>query len=351
MVATLKDVAQRAGVSIKTVSNVVHGYIHVTDEVRERVQMALEELNYQPNLPARYLRTGRVGVLALAIPNLSNSYFSEVSNAIIAAAATRSYTVLIDCTGGERANESLIIDGLRPHLIDGVILSPLALEPDDLQPQQGRAPLVLLGEHLLDVDVPYDHIANSNVAAARLATEHLLNLGRRRIASIGNQEAQSITGGAGGLRRLRGYTEALTNAGLPVDLRLIMQVEAYNQAEGARAMQQLLALDCPPDAVFCFNDLLAIGAMRTLHEAGCRIPDDIAVIGFDDIEEARFAIPSLTTIAPDKEWIGELTVSFLLGRIDGTRTVPPERVEVPFHLIVRESTGGLNRMKDKIIRE
>ena len=349
MVATLKDVAQRAGVSIKTVSNVVHGYIHVTDEVRERVHMALEELHYQPNLPARYLRTGRVGVLALAIPTLSNSYFSEVGNAIIAAAAARSYTVLIDCTGGERANESLIIDGLRPHLIDGVILSPLALKPEDLQPRQGRAPLVLLGEHLLDVDVPYDHVANSNVTAARLATDHLLNMGRRRIASIGNQEAQSIVGGAGGLRRLRGYTEALTRAGLPLDSQLIMQVEAYDQAEGARAMRQLLALDHPPDAVFCFNDLLAIGAMRTLHEAGCRIPDDIAVVGFDNIEEARFAIPSLTTIAPDKEKIGELTVSFLLGRIDDTRTGPPERIEVPFRLIVRESSGGLTGIKDEII--
>ena len=109
-------------------------------------------------------------------------------------------------------------------------------------------------------------------------------------------------------------------------------------------MQQLLALDHPPDVVFCFNDLLALGAMRALHEAGRRIPDDVAVIGFDDIEEARFAIPSLTTIAPDKEKIGELAVSFLLGRIDGTRTCPPERVEVPFRLVVRESTGDLTRI-------
>src|SRR5437588_3215003 len=126
--ATLKDVAQRAGVSIKTVSNVVHGYAHVTEEMRERVRAALEELNYQPNLPARYLRNGRVGVLAFAIPDLSNPYFADVGHAIIAAASARSYTVLIDCTGGERAHESLVLDGLRPHLIDGVILIPFALE-------------------------------------------------------------------------------------------------------------------------------------------------------------------------------------------------------------------------------
>ena len=346
MAATLKDVAQRAGVSIKTVSNVVHGYVHVTDEVRERVQAALAELQYQPNLPARYLRTGRVGVLAFAIPELNNPYYADIGNAIIAAAATRSYTVLIDRTEGERANELLVLDGLRPHLIDGVILSPLVLEPEDLQAHRGQAPLVLLGDHLLDIDVPYDHIANSNVTAARLATTHLVALGRRRIAAIGI----TLAGGAGGLRRLRGYSEALAEARLPVDSHLIVQVASYNRLEGARAMQQLLALEQPPDAIFCFNDLLALGAMRALHEAGCRIPEDVAVMGFDDIEEARFAMPSLTTIAPDKQQIGELTVSFLLGRIEGMRTGPPERVEVPFRLIVRESTGGVTRIGGEITR-
>ena len=339
MATTLKDVAQRAGVSIKTVSNVVHDYEHVTDEVRERVRAALEDLNYQPNLPARYLHTGRVGVLAFAFPDLSNPYFSDIGNAIIAAASTQSYTVLIDCTGGKRANESLVLDVLRPHLIDGVILSPLALQPEDLQSRKAKTPLVLLGEHLLDVDVPYDHIANSNIEAARLATKHLLALGRRRIAAIGNIGTIAIMGGTGGQRRLRGYSEALAQAGLSVDSRLIVQVTSYSRQEGVRAMQQLLALDQPPDAVFCFNDLLALGAMRALHEAGCRIPEDVAVVGFDDIEEASFATPSLSTVAPDKQRMGELAVSFLLERIEGTRTGPAERVEVPFHLMIRESTG------------
>ena len=340
MAATLKDVAQRAGVSIKTVSNVVHGYVHVTEEVRERVQAVLEELNYQPNLPARYLRTGRVGILAFAVPDLSNHYFSAMSNTIIAAAAARSYTVLIDSTQGEYSNEMLIVDGLQPHLIDGVILSPLTLKAEDLQARKRKTPLVLLGEHLLDVDVPYDRVVIDNVGAARLATKHLLDQGRRRIATIGNQAPVSIIGGAGGQRRLRGYTRALADAGVPLDPQLVIQIPSYSRAEGALAMRCLLALDHPPDAVFCFNDLLALGAMRALHEAGYRVPDDVAVIGFDDIEEARFATPSLTTIAPDKEKIGELAVAFLLGRIDGSRTNAAERVEVSFRLVVRESTGG-----------
>jgi DNA-binding LacI/PurR family transcriptional regulator len=339
--ATLKDVALRAGVSIKTVSNVVHGYPHVTEEMRERVRAALEELQYQPNLPARYLRTGRVGVLALAIPELSNPYFADIGGAIIAAAAAQSYTVLIDCTGGERANEVLVLEGLRPHLIDGVILIAQALVPEDLQARQEKMPLVLVGDHLLDGAVPYDHVVNDNVEAARLATRHLVALGRRRIAAIGDRGPLSLWDGQAHPRRLRGYTEALAEADLPVDSELIMPVASYSRRDGAEAMRQLLALAAPPDAVFCFNDLLALGAMRALHEAGRRIPDEVAVLGFDDIEEACFATPSLTTIAPGKEQMGELAVSFLLGRIAGTRTGPPERVEVPFRLIVRESTGGL----------
>jgi DNA-binding LacI/PurR family transcriptional regulator len=149
-------------------------------------------------------------------------------------------------------------------------------------------------------------------------------------------------------RRLRGYTEALEEAGLPVDAELIMPVASYSRRDGAEAMRQLLALHAPPDAVFCFNDLLALGALRALHEAGRRVPEDVAVTGFDDIEEARFATPSLTTIAPDKEQMGALAVSFLLGRIAGTRTGPPERVEVPFRLIVRESTAGVENVRKKL---
>ncbi len=351
MAATLKDVALRAGVSVKTVSNVVNGYIHVKDEMRERVRIALEELNYQPNLSARYLRTGRMGVITLAIPDLSNAYFSDIGNAIIAAATSQSYTVLIDHTDGERDKERLVIDGLRPHLIDGIILSALALKAEDIQARKVQLPLVLLGERFLSD--AYDHVSIDNVAAARLATHHLLELGRRRIAAIGAPNV--LMGETETARfRLNGYTEALTQAGMSVDPRFIVSMKPshahdeshtlhemfYKREGGAEAMHQLLALEQPPDAVFCFNDLMALGAIRTLHKAGYRIPEDIAVVGFDDIEEGHFSTPSLTTIAPDKRMIGERAVSFLLGRINGTRTGQPEQVEVPFQLIVRESTVG-----------
>jgi DNA-binding LacI/PurR family transcriptional regulator len=306
--------------------------------MRERVKVALEELNYQPNLSARYLRKGRSGILAFAIPDLSNVYFSDIGNAIISAAATRSYTVLIDSTMGKRTNERDVLQGLTPHLIDGVILSPIALEPEDLQPRDGSIPIILLGDRIYNV--PYDHVTYDNVASARIATQHLIDIGRRRIAALAMQEVNGQETETSKLR-LRGYTEVLAQAGLPIDPRMIIRgIPIYNRSNGERAMRQLLALDTPPDAIFCFNDHLALGVMRAIHEAGYRVPQDIAVVGFDDIEDGRFTVPSLTTISPDKERIGDLAVAFLLGRIDATRTGPPERVEVPCQLIIRESTAA-----------
>jgi DNA-binding LacI/PurR family transcriptional regulator len=338
MPVTLKDVALRAGVSVRTVSNVVNDYPYVTPEMRERVKAAIEELHYQPNLSARYLRRGRSGILAYAIPDLSNAYFSDIGSAVVAAAATHSYTVLVDQTLARRASERDVIQGLTPHLIDGVILSPLALEPEDLQPTKGTIPIVLLGDRIYDV--PYDHVTYDNIATAYMATQHLISLGRRRIAAIGVQELDSRATETANLR-LRGYTEAMTANGLLVDPSLIIRgIPCYSRSNGARSMRQLLALDAPPDAVFCFNDLLALGVIRAIHDAGYRVPEDIAVVGFDDLEDGRYSIPSLTTISPDKEKIGDLAVAFLLGRINGTRTGSPERVEVPCRLIIRESTLG-----------
>lgn len=333
MPATLKDVAQRAGVSIKTVSNVVNGMGRMSEKTRERVQAALAELQYQPNLPARYLRHSPVGVIALAIPDF-NSYFSDISDEVISAAAAVGYTVLIDHTRGARANEALVINGLRPHLIDGVILNAMALEPEDLA-EQVQIPTVLLGERLFHV--PYDHVMIDNVTAAYQATQHLIQQGYRRIAAIGlnpNEQASESTSRF----RLQGYRKCLEDAGLTYDETLVKSAYYYIRAEGMQAMQELLALPEPPDAVFCFNDLLALGALHALHEAGLSIPGDVAVVGFDDIEESRYCYPTLTTISPDKAQIARLAVEFLLGRINGTRKEPAERVEVPFEFKIRQSS-------------
>src|SRR5687768_14889540 len=282
---SLRDVAALAGVSVKTVSNVVNGYVHVTEATRTRVQAAIAELNYRPNLAARQLRQGRSDVIALALPELDLPYFAELARSVIKSAEERGWTVLIDQTDGRVEREQLVLDGIRGRLIDGLIFSPIALGAEELGRRRDTVPLVLLGERVYDG--PADHVSIDNVAAAREATAHLVGLGRRRIAAIGDQpRPQSQTAH---LRR-RGYQEALAEAGLPVS-------------------------------------------------------EDVAVVGWDDVEDSRYSVPSLTTISPDKQQIATLAVEFLAARLGGGRTEPPREVSADFTLAVRESTAGADAVR------
>ncbi|WP_328851511.1 LacI family transcriptional regulator [Micromonospora globbae] len=330
----LKDVAERAGVSVKTVSNVVNGYAHVRPDTRARVEEAIAALNYRPNLSARNLRKGRTGVIALAVPELDIPYFAELARHVVTAAAELGWTVLIDQTGGAREQERVVASGITDHLIDGLIFSPLALTADDLVNLDGT-PMVLLGER---VDHgPADHVVIDNVAAAREITTHLIGLGRRRVAAIGSQRTPE---GASARLRLDGYRAALEQAGLGYDEALVAPAPVWHRADGAVAMRHLLDSGVRPDAVFCFNDTLALGALRALYEAGLRVPEDVAVAGFDGIEDGRFSVPTLTTIAPDKERIARLAVELLANRIDGDRSAPARELSAPYRLEPRESTLG-----------
>ncbi len=332
----LKDVAARARVSIKTVSNVVNGYVHVAPGTRARVQAAIDALGYVPNLTARRLRSGRSGVIALAVPELRAPYFAELAGMIVRAAEPRSWTVLIDQTDGNADRERDLLSGLRRHAIDGLILSPVGLAPDELD-RRRRVPTVLLGERFRDG--PADHVAIDSVAAAADATRHLLRLGHRRIAAIGAPDRPSAVTR---LHRLAGYRAALAEAGIAADPALEAPVAGLHRVDGAAAMAWLLDSGDPPDAVFCFTDPLAFGAIRTLRERGFDVPGDVAVIGFDDIEEGRYATPSLSTVAPDTARIAQLAVDLLAARLgDGpAAAAPPREICVQHRLVARESTLG-----------
>lgn len=331
----LKDVAQLAGVSVRTVSNVVHDYPYVTEATRARVQRALDELNYRPNLAARSLRTGRSGILALAVPAIDAPYFGELARHIIKAAERHSYTVLIEQTDGLPQREQCLFADGGSHLIDGLILSPVALRPRNLRARVDNTPLVLLGEQP-DLGIA-DHVGIDNLAAARMATAHLLQIGRRRIAAIGCRRA---AGSVAERLRYRGYAAALRDAGVAVERRLVVPAQSLDRPGGAHAMEQLLALNEPPDAVFCYSDLVALGAIRTLLDRGYRVPEDVAVVGIDDIQDGRFSTPSLTTIAPDKAQIANLVVELLLSRVKQGNTKPPRKVQADYALVIRASSVG-----------
>jgi len=336
MGASLRDVAKLAGVSVKTVSNVVNEHPHVTDTTRQRVLAAIGELNYRPNPAARTLRKGRSGIVGLAVPDLGIPYFSELAALVVDAAAEQSWTVLVDQTGGLLERELLISEGMRTHLLDGLIFSPIAMGRVELDRRQDDTPLVLLGERV--TGGPADHVAIDNVAAARDATAHLVALGRRRIAAIGDQ--RHVPAGRTAHLRLEGYRRALLEAGLPYDETLVLPAKDYHRQDGAEQMARLLELPEPPDAVLCFADLLALGALRTLAVSGRQVPRDVAVVGFDDIEDGRFSTPTLTTIRPDKPRIAALAVEFLLSRMADGPGGPPREVLVDHDLVVRESSTG-----------
>jgi DNA-binding LacI/PurR family transcriptional regulator len=333
LVATLKDVASLAGVSAKTVSNVVNGYAFVKPDNRRRVLEAMSAVGYRPNIGARNLRRGRTGFIALVVPELSIPYFGELSGLIITAAQERDWNVLIEQTQGERDRERSTLAALGPHIVDGTILSPEALQTGDFTELAQGISIVMLGEHKVDLDI--DHVAIDNVLAAQTAVAHLIGIGRRRIAVIG----QNPHRGTAALR-LEGYRKALASAGLPQLSELVVPAQTYHRRDGAEAMAQLLSLPERPDAVFCFNDLLAFGALRAAADRGLRIPEDIAIVGFDNTEESGYSLPSLTTIAPNKLSIARTAIDLLHRRVSSAEQFPPQDIQTTFSLEVRESTVG-----------
>jgi DNA-binding LacI/PurR family transcriptional regulator len=318
---TLQDVADHVGVSAKTVSNVVNGTGWVTDELKARVREALVELGYRPNAAARQLRSGRSGMVAVALPELSQPYFAELASELVRAAQDRSITVLINQTNGDAEAERRLSDGVGIPVMDGLILSPLALNADDLAHRLDTTPLVLLGEHI--GESPFPHVTVDNTVAARAATEHLIARGCRRIAAIGAQESGP---NETAMLRLAGYRDALEAAGIPFDERLVMTVEDFHRSDGAAAANRLLDGGPDVDAVFAFNDLLALGAMHALAERGIRVPVDVAVIGFDDIEEGRYSSPTLTSVSPDKAAIARAALDLVLESSDTIETTIPFRI-------------------------
>ncbi|WP_237706719.1 LacI family DNA-binding transcriptional regulator [Kribbella flavida] len=330
----MRDVARHAGVSPKTVSNVMNGYPFIREDTRRRVLDAIEALGYQMNISARNLKSGRTGIIGLAVPELSLPYFAELADAVITAAEQHGLTVMIEQTGAVRDRELAALARPRGHLVDGLLFSPLALGPDDAEHLRTSTPTVLLGERIFHG--PVDHVMIDNVTGTRAATEHLLDLGRRRIAVLGTHPGEKVGTAA---IRYDAYAAALTDAGIEPLSALAIPAEPWHRSTGAEAMQSLLATGVEFDAVLALNDTLALGALRVLAERGIRVPDDVAVAGFDDIDEARYSMPSLTTVDPGRAQIAATAVDILVGRMNGDDADHREIV-AEYALHVRESTTG-----------
>lgn len=325
----MKDVAKHAGVSTRTVSNVVNDFVHVSPQMRELVQRSLDALGYQMDYVARGLRSGRTGFIALVVPNLSEPYFAELAEAVIRAAQRRHLIVLVEATGGDPSVELAIMRGALATVADGVLLSSVSATiqgaPD--------GPVVMLGEHAASPELP--HVGIDNVAAARLVVEHLLDQGCQRIAALGVQDTDTAR------QRFEGYRLALAAAGRKQARALEIPDHVWSPQAGYEAVQQMLKRRTKwPDAIFAFNDSLAIGALRGLQDQQISVPGDMAVAGVDNITQSAFASPPLTTIAPDLDELANQALELLADQVAGVHARPgrSELTSTSFRLVVRASS-------------
>lgn len=328
----LVDVAERAGVSMKTVSNVVHDYPHVAPALRTKVQAAIDELGYRPNLTARRLATGRTGMIALAMPEMDHPYFSELSRCIAEEATALGYRVLIEQTLSEPAAERAVLQDREEGLVDGVIFHPVRMEEREIASLRKDVPLVLLGEGTMPAGV--DHVMIDNVAAAADGVRMLLDAGRTRIAFLATVR-DDITGSTE--RRLEGYQRELAAAGLPADPELILTSQGFQVDDSQEALARAITAGVEFDAVLCRDDRMAVGAIRALAAAGRRVPEDVAVIGWDDTQMAAYCTPTLTSISPDKREIARTALRLLAERIEGHHGEGRHRI-APHSISERAST-------------
>ena len=328
--ATIREVAESAGVSYATVSHVINNTRWVSQETRERVLAAMDALNYRPNALARSLRQGKTNTIGLILPDSANPFFAEISRSIEDEAFKRGYSVFLCNTELDTERELFYVDVLSNKQVDGIIFVAAGDQADSLDfLLRRKMPVVMIDRNVPNVEL--DAVLTDNQHGGFLATRHLLELGHTRIACIAGPS--SITPSA---ERIIGYRKALKAAGIPYDERLVMCGDYHSQS-GMDITHALLKLNPRPTAIFALNDLMAIGALRAAAEAGCSVPKDLAVVGYDDLEIAHFTNPPLTTIAQPKKEIGAQAVRLLVDRIS-QKSTPPSRLVLAPELIVRRST-------------
>jgi DNA-binding LacI/PurR family transcriptional regulator len=304
---TLQDVADHAGVSMKTVSNVVNDYQHISPRMRERVRSAIDELGYRPNRSGRSLATGRSSMIGLAFPDLRRPYFAELAHVFARVAKARGYGMVLIETGGTAEGERAVLDDREAGFVDGLIIHPQSLTAAELDAVRGDASVVFLGED--PQPAGSDQVAVDNVEAAWSRPSAL---------------------------RLEGYRLGLDDAGLAYDGSLLVAREEGDALGAELALTEALERGLDVDALLCREDLAAIGALRALHRRGILVPDDVAVVGWDAIELGASVMPSLTSVAPDTRALAERALDLLLQRVVGDEE-PGRHVTVGHRLVLRES--------------
>jgi DNA-binding LacI/PurR family transcriptional regulator len=319
-------------ISYSTVSRALNNSPRVKPETREQIQHKAAEMGYLPSAIARSLVTRRTNTIGVVVTKITDLFFAEVIQGIEETALNYGYSVILTNSGGKPDYELAAIQTLRERRVDGIVLVAACAGKEykeRLFISKGAATPIVIINNVHQEHIGYS-VETDNVGGGRAATQHLLDLGHRRIGYIAGPITEWDN-----VERQQGYEQALHSVRLTIDPALI--VRGDNQPEGGmRAMQQLLALPTPPTAVFCYNDVTALGAMRAAYGAGRRIPQDLSIVGFDDIALAPYFQPPLTTVAQPKREMGEKAVQTVLALMAGEDVV--ENWVLPSRLVIREST-------------
>ncbi len=335
---TLEDIAQQAGVSRSTVSRVVNDHPNVRESVRKRVKEVIQSTGYHPNAAARTLASQRSWMLGLVVPRgvssfFTDPYFPRLTQGVAQACNQYNYTLALFLVSSKEDEEKIFPRVSRKGLLDGILVQ--SGQPDeqliDRLVKTGM-PLVIAGRPFHADDVSYIDV--DNIDAAYNAVSHLIRQGYKRIGTIAGPSTSTV-----GLDRKEGYLKALNERGRQVDEALIVEAD-FTEAGGYYAMRRLLPLR--PDAIFAASDIMAIGAMRAVREAGLSVPGDVAFVGFDDLPLATLSDPQLTTIRQPIVQFGSKAVEILIDLIENGNH-PPRRVILPTELIIRGSCGALRR--------
>ena len=329
---TIIDVARQSGVSKSTVSRVVRGEVGtVSEAARLKVFEAIQQLGYEQNAVASSMRTTQTFTIILAIPDITNPFWPEVARGLQDVMDVAGYAVVFANSDWDGGREQGFLRMTRRNRFDGMVINPVKVTNADLLAV--NIPVVLVG---VRSDIPdFDAVGSDSYTATLDALRHLASLGHTQIGLLLGQR-----GGIPSPDRLKGYQDFLNRNGLPFTPQFVVEVP-YEHEGGFTGMQQLLRLPGPPTAVLAANDILAIGALHAAAAQNLRVPEDISIMGIDDIYAAGSMIPPLTTIAKQKYEIGCRAASFLLERIRGQYTGPPRHCLMPCHLVVRSSTGKL----------
>jgi LacI family transcriptional regulator len=330
---TIKDVARLSGVSSMTVSRVINRSDRVSPETRQRVEQAIAELGYVPSRLARGLIRQKTGTLALIVPDVANPFFTLVVRGAEDVARRAGYRMILCDTRADLAIEREVMEEMIAHRVEGIAIAPVS---DRSKGHLHR--LERFGVQFVLIDrtvsgVESDVVVGDSAGGARRLVEHLISLGHRRIGFITEGDEVSTARD----RRL-GYVDALESAGVPLEASLIVRSTADPQG-GLDGMRRLLELDDPPTAVFGVNNLVAVGAIEAIRAHGLDVPDDIALVCFDDIEHASRLYPFLTVMAQPAETLGTLSTQLLLERIEGRAPNQKRVVVLPAQFIVRRSCG------------